>query len=328
MQLLASRRRMLAAAFAAAVSALTAPHAAAQAYPSKSVTIVVPYSAGGSADNLTRAVARQIGAAWGHNVIIDNRPGASGMIGADLVSRAAPDGYTLLGTTSSYTGTASVRKKLPFDPEKAFIPVGMIGRAPQILAVHPSVPAQTVKEFVAYAKKNPGKLTYGTSGAGGNNHFAMALFANLAGIDVRHIPYKGIAPAVTSLASGEVDSVIASRAALLPVIEGKRVRTLGMTGPKPSDLLPGMPSIAQSGVPGYEYFLWWAIFAPAGTPPDRLQALNSAINKALASPELKSFLAKQSVEPTPMSLAELKDLLPREITRYRKIAKEANMPML
>lgn len=318
--------RTLAPALFAVTFAFTAQHAAgAQAYPTKPVTIVVPYSAGGSSDVLTRAVAKHLGDAWGQNVIIENRPGASGMIGAELVSKAAPDGYTLLGTTSSYPGTVATRKKVPFDAEKSFVPVGVIGKAPQILAVHPSVPAKTVQEFVAYAKKNPGKLTYGSSGTGGNNHFAGALFADLAGIDIRHIPYKGIAPAVTALASGEVDSVIASQPALLPMITAKKVRPIAVTSPEPSTVVPGYPAIAKTGVPKYEYYLWWGIFAPAKTPPDLVQSLNAAINKVLAKPEMKAFLDKQGVEPTPLPAAQIADLLPREIQRYRGIAKSAGI---
>lgn len=317
--------RTLAPALFAATFAFTAQHAAAQGYPTKPVTIVVPYSAGGSSDVLVRAVAKHLGDAWGQNVIIDNRPGASGMIGAELVSKAAPDGYTLLGTTSSYAGNVATRKKLPFDAERSFVPLAVIGKAPQILAVHPSVPAKTVKEFVDYAKKNPGKLTYGSSGTGGNNHFAGALFADLAGIDILHIPYKGIAPAVTALASGEVDSVIASQPALLPMIKANKVRPIAVTSPEPSTVVSGYPAIAKTGVPGYEYFLWWGLFAPAKTPPDRVQALNAAINKVLNKPEMKAFLQKQGVEPTPLPAAEIADLLPREITRYRDIAKNAGI---
>ena len=219
MQLLHDRLRALVLALVTATSAVLATGAAAQAYPSKPITIVVPYSAGGSSDLMVRTVAKHLADMWGANVIIDNRPGASGMIGAENVSRATPDGYTLLGTTSSYTGTVAIRKKLPFDAEKSFVPAALIGRAPQILAVHPSVPAKTVKQFVDYARRNPGKLTYGSSGTGGNNHFSVALFANMARVDLRHIPYKGIAPAVTALASGEVDAAIASQAALLPMIQ-------------------------------------------------------------------------------------------------------------
>src|SRR5581483_1882282 len=205
-------RRYAAIIFACAAPLCASQNAAAQSYPAKNVTIVMPYVAGGSSDLLTRAVAKSLGEAWGRNVIVDNRPGASGMIGAEIVAKAAPDGYTLLSTTSSYPGTVAVRAKLPFDPAGAFVSVAMIARAPIILAVHPSVPAKTVKEFIAIAKKRT--LNYSSSGTGGNNHIAMELFSQAAGIKMQHVPYKGIAPAVVALASGEVDAIIASSPAL------------------------------------------------------------------------------------------------------------------
>ena len=306
--------------------ALCCPQSAgAQAFPSNPVTLIVPYSAGGSSDVLARAVAKGLSEQWPNNVIVENRPGASGMIGAEAVARATPDGYTLLATTSSYPGTVAVRKSLPFDPAASFVPVAMIAKAPQILTVHPSVPAKTVKEFIEYAKKNPGKLTYGSSGTGGNNHFAMALFASQAGIDMRHVPYKGIAPAVTAVASGEVDSVIASHPALLPMLKGNRVRAIAVTSLEPSELVSDLPSVAQTGLPGYEYELWWGIFAPAGTPPDRVQQINAAVNKVLNSRDMKQFLATQGAEPTPRSVKALANLLPQEIARYRKAAKDAGI---
>jgi tripartite-type tricarboxylate transporter receptor subunit TctC len=305
--------------------ATPAQQAAAQAYPTKPITIVVPYSAGGSSDVLTRAVAKHLSESLGRSVVVENRAGASGMIGAEAVSRATPDGYMLLGTTSSYPGTVATRKEIPFDPVKSFVPVATIARAPQVLAVHPSVPAKNVKEFIEYAKKNPGKVTYASSGTGGNNHFSAALFASQAGLKMTHVPYKGIAPAVTALASGEVDSVIASHSALLPMLKGNRIRAIAVTSLEPSELIPGLPAINRAGLPGYEYELWWGIFAPAGTPADRVQMLNAAVNKALATPEMKQFLQSQGVEAWPRPAAEIKDLLAKEIARYRQAAKEAGI---
>ncbi len=303
-----------------------ATHAMAQpAYPAKNVQIIVPYTPGGSIDIMTRAVAQQLAQAWGKNVVVDNRPGASGMIGTEIVTKADPDGHVLLGHTSSYPATAAVRETLPFDPARAIVPVAMIARAPMILAVHPSVPAKTVKELVALAKKNPGKLNYSSSGTGGNNHFSGALFAAAAGIKLTHIPYKGIAQATTALAAGEVEIVIASAAAVNPQLRAGRIRALAVSSLEPSPLLPGLPAIAQSGVPGYTYILWWGIFAPAGMPADRINLVNSAVNKILAGPEMKKFLDNEGAEPWPLTAAQLADLLPREIERYRKAAKEAGV---
>jgi tripartite-type tricarboxylate transporter receptor subunit TctC len=304
-----------------------APHAVAQpAYPSRNVQIIVPYTAGGSIDIMSRAVAQRLAEAWGKNVIVDNRPGASGMIGTEIAAKAEPDGQTLLGHTSSYPATAAVREKLPFDPARAIVPVAMIARAPMLLVIHPSVPAKSVQELVALAKKNPGKLNYSSSGAGGNNHFSGALFASAAGIKLVHVPYKGISPAVTALASGEVEIVIASAAAVMPQVKAGRIRALAVSSAEPSPLLPGLPAIAQSGVPGYSYELWWGIFAPAGMPADRLNFINAAVNKILASADMKKFLDHEGAEPWPLTPAQLSGLLPREIARYKKAAQEAGIP--
>jgi tripartite-type tricarboxylate transporter receptor subunit TctC len=306
---------------------MIAPPAAAQApYPSRNVQIIVPYTAGGSIDIMTRSVAQQLTIAWGKNVVVDNRPGASGMIGTEIATKAEPDGHVLLGHTSSYPATAAVREKLPFDPARAIVPVAMIARAPMMVAVHPSVPAKTVKELVALAKKTPDGLKYSSSGTGGNNHFSGALFASAAGIKLTHIPYKGISQAMIALASGEVEICIASAAAVNPQLRAGRVRVIAITSEKPTSLLPGLPTIAQSGVPGYSYELWWGLFAPAGVPADRINFINTAVNKSLAGPEMKKFLENESAEAWIATPVQLADLLPKEIERYRKAAKEAGIP--
>ena len=307
------------AAAITAISLLAAPVALAQtAFPSKNLVMIVPYTPAGSADAMSRAIAQRLGEAWGRNVVVDNRPGASGMIGTELATKAEPDGHTLLGHTSSYPATAAVRAKLPFDPAKAIIPVGMTARAPMLFAMHPSVPAKNIKELVALAKKNPGKFNYGSSGTGGNNHFSGALFASAAGIKMEHVPYKGISLAVTAIASGEVEIVIASSSALLPQRDSGRIRILGVTSLEKSPLFPDLPTIASQGVPGYEYQLWWGTFAPAGMTAERLSFINAAINKIISSADMKKFLDTQGAEAWPLPLAQLPDLLPKEIARYKK----------
>lgn len=318
-------KSFLAALGLAALCAAGAQHAAAQGYPSKNVVIILPYTAGGSTDVIARAVAQRLGETWGRNVIVENRPGASGMIGAEMASKAEPDGHTLLSTTSSYPATASTRAKLPFDPAKAIVPVAMFARAPMLLAVHPSVPAKSVKELVALAKKRPGTLNYGSSGTGGNNHFSGALFAAAADVKMVHVPFKGIANAVTALASGEIEIVISSNSALLPQINAKRVRILGVTTLERSPLFPDLPSIAESGVPGYSYELWWGLFAPAGIAPDRIATINAAVNKILATPDMKKFLDNQGVQAWPLTPQQLDGLLVREIDRYKKAAQIAGI---
>ena len=305
---------------------MTLDAAAQSAYPSKNIQMIVPYTPGGSIDIMSRAVAQRLGEAWGRNIVVDHRPGASGMIGTEMVTKAEADGHTLLGHTSSYPATAAVRAKLPFDPGRAIVPVAMFARAPMLLGVHPSVPAKSVKELVELAKRNPGKLNYGSSGTGGNNHFSGALFAAAAGVKMMHVPYKGISLATTALASGEVEIVIASAAALMQQVKAGRIRALGATSLEPSPLLPGLPAIAQSGVPGYSYELWWGMFAPAGLPADRLNTINAAVNKIIASDGMKKFLANEGAEPWPLTPAQLDGLLVKEIDRYRKAAQIAGIP--
>src|SRR5262245_47692330 len=299
--------------------------AQAQAYPSKNIQMIVPYPAGGSIDLYARAISQELGKVWGRNSIIDNRAGASGMIGTEIATKMDPDGHVLLAHTSSYPATAAVRAKLPFDPARSIVPVAMIARAPMLFAIHPSLPAKNVKELIAVAKKTKGGLNYGSSGAGGNNHFSGALFASAAGIQMTHVPYKGIAPAVTALASGEVEIVIASAAALSPQMKAGRVRILGVTSPEASALFPDLPVIAKSGVPGYSYELWWGIFAPAGISAERLAFINAAINKLLTGPELKKFIAAEGAEPWPLTPKQLDGLLVKEIERYKKAAKVAGI---
>ena len=249
------------------------------------------------------------------------------MIGTEFVTKAEPDGHTLLGHTSSYPATAAVREKLPFDPARAIVTVAMIAKAPMVLVVHPSLPAKSVKELVSLAKKNSGKLNYSSAGTGGNNHFAASLFGSAAGVKLTHIPYKGVAQAVIAVAAGEVEMLFASMAAANAQLKAGRLRALGVTSLEPSPLLPGLPALAQSGVPGYSYELWWGLFAPAGIPADRLNFINAAISKVLAGAELKKFLDNEGAEPWSLAAAQLSGLLPREIERYKKAAQAAGMAL-
>jgi tripartite-type tricarboxylate transporter receptor subunit TctC len=321
----AMQHRLIWTAAALAAAALTAIPATAQTFPSKNILMIVPYTPGGSADLFSRVMAQKLGEMWGRNVVIDNRAGASGMIGTEIAAKAEPDGHTLLGHTSSYPATASVRAKLPFDPARAIVPVAMTARAPMLIAVHPSVPAKNVKELVAAAKKVPGGLNYGSSGAGGNNHFSGALFASAAGIKMTHVPYKGISLAVTALASGEIEVVISSQAALSSQLKAGRVRALAVTSAEPSPLFPDLPAAAKSGVPGYSYELWWGIFAPAGITAERLAFINSAANKVLATDEMKKLIANEGAQPWPLTPQQLDGLLVKEIERYKRAAKVAGI---
>ena len=288
--------------------------------------MIVPYTAGGGADVVMRAVSQRLAETWGRNVVVDNRAGASGMIGTEYVTKAEPDGHVLLGHTSSYPATAAIREKLPFDPARSIVPVASVAKTPLVLVVHPSLPAKSVKELVALAKANPGKLNYSSAGTGGNNHFAAALFSMAAGISLTHIPYKGVAEAAISVMSGEIEMLFASSPAVSPQVKSGRLRALGVTSLEPSSLLPGLPAIAQSGVPGYSYELWWAIFAPAGMAAERKNFIAAAIAHLLTSADMKKFLADQSCEAWSITGPQLNDLLPREIERYKKAAKAAGIP--
>jgi tripartite-type tricarboxylate transporter receptor subunit TctC len=321
-----SQARRAAAALCFTACACAAPRAGAQsAYPSRPVQLIVPYTAGGGADVIMRAVAQRLAQAWGKNVVVDNRAGASGMIGTEYVAKAAPDGYTLLGHTSSYPATAAIREKLPFDPARSIVPVAAIAKTPLVLAVHPSVPAKSVQELVALAKQHPAKLNYSSAGTGGNNHFAASLFASAAGIHLTHIPYKGVAEATIALVSGEVEMLFASSPAVSPQLKSGRLRALGVTSLQPSVLLPGLPALAQAGVPGYSYELWWAIFAPAGIAVDRRDLISAAVNAVLVGADMRKFLSDQGAEPWTLSASQSSELLPAEIERYRKAAKAAGI---
>lgn len=310
-------------AAAAALIAVAPVHAGEAPYPARNVTIVVPFAPGGSADILTRGLGRGLTELWNRQIIVENRPGAASMIGAEHVANAEPDGYRLLHATSSYPGAVATRLKLPFDPATSFVPVAMIARAPFVLAVHPSVPATTVKEFIALAKRR--SLTYSSSGAGGSNHFATELFSQLTGVKMTHVPYKGIAPAVVGLISGEIDAIMASSPGVMTQVKAGRARAIAVTSAERTPLIPGLPTIAESGVPGYAYENWWGIFAPAKTPPEVLRVINAGVNKVLASAEMKQLLAREGAGATPLSLEQLADLLPREIASYRKMAQAAGM---
>ena len=312
------------AALAVAFGVATQGHAGEATYPARTVTIVVPFAAGGSADILTRGVAKGLSELWGRSIVVDNRPGAASMIGAEHVANSDPDGYRLLHATSSYPGAVATRAKLPFDPVNAFVPVAMLARAPFVLTVHPSVPARSTQEFIALAKRRP--LTYSSSGAGGSNHFATELLAQLAGIKMTHVPYKGVAPAVIGLIGGDVDAILASSPGVMGQVRAGKARALAVSSAEHSPLVPGLPAIAET-VPGYAYENWWALFAPAKTPPSVVGAINAAVNKVLAGADMRQLLEREGAAPSPMNIAQLADLLPKEIALYRMMAQSAGMPV-
>ncbi|MET0540801.1 MAG: tripartite tricarboxylate transporter substrate binding protein, partial [Variovorax sp.] len=252
------------------------------AYPTKPITIVVPYPAGGSNDTFARQVAKELGDELKQPVIIDNRPGASGNTGTGQVAKAAPDGYTLVAVSSSMTTNAAVQQKLPFDPNKSFAPVAMFAKGPFIVAVNNDFPAKTPAELIAAIKAKPNQYNYASSGSGSVNQFGTELLkAQVGKLEITHIPYKGMGPAVTDLVGGQTQLLISSGPSLQPMVRAGKLRAVGITSLKPSPIAPDLTPMATA-VPGYEFELWWGLLAPAGTPAEIVAKLNSAVNKALA----------------------------------------------
>ena len=267
--------------------------AAVGAYPENPIRWVIPFPAGGGADIVGRVVAHKLSEIVGQQVVIDNRGGASGNIAAELVARAAPDGYTLLMPHASIqTVNAALYEKLSYDPEKDFVPITLLTTVPNMLAVHPSVPVRSTKEFIALAKKFPGKLTFGSSGNGTAGHLANELLKSEAGINTLHVPYKGAAPALVGLLSGEVDSLITNVSVLLPMIRAGKVRALAVASLKRAGPVPDIPTLAESGLPGFDADSWYGLVAPAGTPAAIVSMLHGAVVKALRDPAVQAQLTK------------------------------------
>jgi len=260
----------------------------AQTYPVRPVRMIVPFSPGGATDVPARILAQRLSEAFGHQIVIDNRPGAGGVLGADAVAKAPPDGYTLLLTATTHVISASLYKKLPYDAIRDFAPVMLIGSGPNVLTVHPSLPAKNVRELIALAKARPGKIDYASSGNGSSQHLFGALFMSLADIRMMHIPYKGSAPATTDLIAGQVSVGFPGIALVLPHTKAGRLRALAVTSAERSKAMPDVPSIAEAGVPGYAATLWLGLLAPRGTPPQIVQKLYDEIAKLLRQPEVES----------------------------------------
>jgi len=298
---------------------------AQQKFPTKPVTIIVPYPPGGSNDTFARELGKKLSDAWKLPVIIDNRPGAGGNIGAAVVSRAAPDGYTLCLLSSSFTTNAAIQPNLPFDPVTGFTPVAMVAKGPMILTVANQVPAKTTLELFALARKEPGKLNYGSSGQGSTNHFASELLMQAAKIKMTHVPYKGMAPAVTDVIGGHVDVLIASAPSIYQHVKAGKVRGLGVTSKGPSVVVPDLKPVADMGAPGYSFELWWGILAPPKTPPEVIAQINADVNRILATAEMKEVFLREGAEPVTLSPTQFANTIKSEIDGWKKVAKEANI---
>jgi len=301
------------------------PHAHADAFPDKPIVLVIPFPPGGPTDAMARTLAAEMKERLGQPMIVENRAGAGGNIGAEYVARAAPDGQTLLfGTSGPLAINASLYRKVNYDPVKSFAPVIQVGHLPNILVVHPSVPAKNVKELIAYAKSNPNKLSYASSGNGASSHLAGVLFNASAGVDLQHIPYKGTGPALNDLLGGQVSMSFTDVLTALPYVKAGKLRALGVTTTERSQALPDVPTVAEQGVPGYDVSVFFGIVAPAGTPPDRIAKLNQAFVEVLDTPKVKQLFASQGLEPAPASTPQqLGKFIQAQVTKWAGVVKQA-----
>jgi tripartite-type tricarboxylate transporter receptor subunit TctC len=295
-------------------------------YPSKPIRIVVPFTPGGSNDLVGRVLSQKFHEAWGQPVIIDNRPGAGSTIGIDLVVRAAPDGYTLLTTSGGIAINVSLYE-LPFNPVKDLAPVILLAQMPYLLAVHPSLPVKSARDLVNLAKAQPGKLTFSSSGAGTSAHLAMEMFRTMSKIDLLHVPYKGGNPAVTAVIGGEVQAVFNVITGTLSYARSGKLRALGVSSTKRVDVAPDIPTIAESGVPGFEAIAWYNVFAPARTPNAVIAKLNSEINRMLQTQDVRERFQSLGVAPLGGTPEALGKYLEFEVTRWAKLIKETGVKL-
>ena len=296
----------------------------ARDYPEKTIRLIVPYTPGGTADLLARTVGQKMAESFGQQVIIDNRPGAGGNLGADLAAKAAPDGYTLLmGTVATHAINPHLYPNLPYDAAKDFAPIILLATLPNLLVVNPSLAATNVKQLIALAKAKPGELAYASAGNGTSQHLSGELFKKMTGVDMIHIPYKGSAPAVTDLVGGQVQLMFDNIASSLPQVRAGKLRALAVTGPRRSPVLPDLPTVSEAGLPGFSITSWFALFAPAGTPAKILLRLNKEAAKAIALQELRQQWLGQGIEPTGGTAEQLAAFRRIEAAQWGKIVRES-----
>ena len=293
----------------------------AQGYPNKPIRFIVPYPAGGGVDTVARTITPKLRENLGQSLVIENRGGAGGNIGTALAARADPDGYTIVMGAAAFAINVTLYRKLPFDPLKDFTPISLVSATPNILAVHPSVPVKSVKELIRLAKREPQSLNYASAGNGTTSHLAAELLKTMAGINLVHIPYKGTAPGVVALLSGEVALMLAPALTLIPHIRSNRVRGIAVTGAKRSPAIPELPMVAESGVPGFEVRQWYGVLAPAGTPKEIVRRLSDEIAKVVRSPEITKRFVSEGSEPIGSTPEEFARHINAEIARWAKAVK-------
>ena len=315
--------------FAAALLIAAAPAgpASAQSFPTKPIKLVVGFPPGGINDIVARVVGQKLSESLGQPVIVDNRAGAGGTIGADSVAKAKPDGYTLLlGSISNIAMVPSQYKALPYDPTKDFMPVALLAAAPNILVVNPSLPVNLVKDLIALAKQKPGQLSYASAGNGTSNHLTVELLKVLADIDLVHIPYKGDTPAVTDVLGGQVPMMFPTLPVALPHFKSGKLRAIAVSSAKPTSLMPGVPTVAESGgLPDFEVSVWVGLLAPAGTPKDIVERISAELTKIVRLPEIREKLASLGAEPAPMDSAQFAGYIKSETAKWSKVAQAAKI---
>jgi len=310
----------------ALLAAAMAAHAIAQSYPTKAIRMIVPFPPGGPNDILGRVIAQRLSEQLGQQVVIDNRGGAGGLIGAEIAARAAPDGYTLLfGGTATLAINPGLHKKLPYDPLKDFAAVSLVGTAPSMLVVHPSLPVKTVKDLIALARAKPGQLNFASAGVGTPPHLAGELFKSMAGVDMTHVPYKGGGPALNDLLGGQIGVYFSGISSALPYVKEGRLRGVAVTSAKRTAVMPELPTVAESGLPGYEVGNWYAIVAPTGTAPAIIARLNGEIVRALAAAEVKKRFLELAADPIGSAPAELAKYNRSEIAKWARALKAAGI---
>ena len=317
---------VLPAALAAALLP-AAQLACAQSYPSRPVRMVVPFPPGGGADISARILTDGLGPILGQTVVVDNRAGAASILGTDIASKSAPDGYTLLLAPISLAFNAALYKKLPYDALRDFAPISLVTDQPNILVAHPSLPAKSFKEFIALARAQPGKLTYASAGVGTGTHLAMELLLMSQKVALVHVPYKGAAPALTGVIGNEISAFLSTFASALPHVKAERLRAFGVTSAQRAPPLPDTPTIAESGVPGYEYSTWYGLLAPAGTPRAIVAKLNRATAAVLASPKTVERYIAQGLTPIPSTPVRFAAHIKSETEKWTKVVREAKIPL-
>jgi tripartite-type tricarboxylate transporter receptor subunit TctC len=312
------------AALVGLLLAVSASLAGAQAWPSKPIKWIVPFAPGGTTDILARTVGDKLAIALGVPVVIENKPGAGGGVGAEFTAKAAPDGYTIMGgTISTHAINASLYDKLPYDPVKDFVPITLIARVPNLLVVNPEVPAKDVKELIALLKANPGKYTFASSGNGTSQHLSGELFKSMAGVDMQHIPYKGSPPALQDVVGGQVTMTFDNITTAWPLAKAGKLRALAVTTAKRSSIAPDVPTLAESGLPGFEIGSWQGVFAPAGTPAPIVKRLNAEIVKILHLPDVNEKLAGLGAEIVADSPEEFAALVKAEVVKWSDVVKKS-----